>query len=81
VSELLPVREPVACPERIEATSAMATWVPENGHWAVTVFQHYPDPDTDRQSHIVYNGAFGSAECPTAYSAMMLGLSEWRASH
>lgn len=64
--------------ERVKALSPIACWVPENGHWYVSIMEGTDNPDGTGASTCVYSGSYGPDECDNAYQALMLGLSDWR---
>ena len=56
------------------------TWLDSRNQWDVWLTKHYSTVDGAIDARSLFQGKYGVGEAPTAYQAMMLGLSDWRKS-
>jgi hypothetical protein len=57
------------------------TWSTASGTWMVFFSKHYSTVDGQIEGRSVFDGRYSPAEAPTAYQALMLGLSDYRTRH
>lgn len=67
-------------PEVHSGYNASVQWQDARGKWLVTIDEPYRTESGEYQLGPVWQRSYGDLEAPTAYQALMLGLSDRRSS-
>ena len=66
------------CPDAYLSFDAGVQWLDASGCWLVSVGKSYTSEGGELESTVPWHKRYGEAEAPTAYQALMLGLSDYR---
>jgi hypothetical protein len=72
------VAELKAPPEVHSGFSGAVQWLDSAGRWLVTIDEPYRTESGEFRVGRVWQQRYGDLEAPTAYQALMLGLSDYR---
>lgn len=71
-------RELKVLPEVHSGIQASVQWLDGQGMWLITVTEPYRTESGEYELGPVWQKKYGEGEAPTAYAALMLGLSDRR---